>query len=142
MEDKFENIESIKKWDYYNNGNDPNRLGYKTKLWNTAIVYQDHKIFEGDLSKERISFLVKLSKQGRYHYFIIMNERNVPMYFISCGKIYELMFVNSVNIQRQLISDDKMDANDITEQKLTWDTLVNKVINYWPQKEILKGKVE
>ena len=80
--DQFENIHSIREWDYYVNGEDPNNTEYmkQVKLWNTTVTNgQGYKLFEGDLSQERLDFLKRLSKNDTTFYIFWEHEGYEPL---------------------------------------------------------------
>ncbi len=129
--DLFIDEYSMKEWDWYNNGENPNTKEYKTILWNSTVVVNGVKRFTGDLGKERLNFLLKLSEQASN--IIILSERNIPHYFFSMGNVYKLSF------QKDYVMDWKITKRKQTKVRVnpvqTPNNILNEHLNYIPKQE-------
>jgi len=92
VKDSFIDWRSLYDWDYYNDGMNPDKdKKYKTLLTNVTVSDNGNRIFHGDLSKERIDFLIKLSStENPYGYTIFWEHEGYPPIWIYKGKVYGL----------------------------------------------------
>ena len=130
--DKFVDKYSLRDWDWYNNGENPNTLEYKTILWNSTVVVDGQKLFTGDLGKDRLKFLIKLSKEQK-NQILIFSEYQVPKLFISMGIIYELKSQRDYGMEYAVTKkkQKKVKENPLLSHML----MVNRYLNYYPNRE-------
>jgi len=124
MKDTFVNLDSVKMWDWYNDGANPNKLEYKTKLWNTTVLLDGRTIFTGDLGLDRLKFLVKLSSEDRL-VFTLVGERGIPEYLITMGNIYTISYNLDKDTSNYFL--DKQTGN----QTYTFGDLTSSLCNFW-----------
>jgi len=101
--DEFTKIDDILRWSYYNNGENPDTEFYSTVLTNVRVWLNDafgnplSLLFQGDMSKDRISFIHKLTVDSDI-VFTIYNERKVPRYLFMCGHIFHNTLDDPFNV--------------------------------------------
>jgi len=92
--DMFRNVFDVFNWDYYIDGENPNRMEYKSLLFNTRVCLNsddeqpllDVELFKGDLSRKRILFLMYLSEINDMS-FTLIKERDTQRHLIKDGSI-------------------------------------------------------